>query len=232
MRERDTPTIKDTAGLPPSRRRNPRGQGERLRAEILAAAEAMVTDAGNAGPLSLRGVARRAGIAATSVYLHFPDVDHLKVALVERGFADLDAARDAAGAGSTDPAAALLARVRAFARWAVDHPGCYRLMFGPDLPAALAYGAAGSPAEGALLSLARSIERCQQARLSSYGDDPLLIATLTFAAVHGLVMLRMDRPRFPWPPLDALVDETARRLVGLAGAPAAPERRRADDAGV
>jgi len=68
--------------------------------------------------------------------------------------------------------------------------------------------------------------------LSSYGDDPLLIATLTFAAVHGLVMLRMDRPRFPWPPLDALVDETARRLVGLAGAPAAPERRRADDAGV
>jgi len=234
MRARDASKIDGNGGALPGRQRNPRGQGERLREEILAAADVMLTDAGDAGQLSLRGVARRAGIAATSVYLHFPDVDHLKVALVERGFADLDAARDAAsaGAGLADPAAALLARVRAFARWAVDHPARYRLMFGPDLPAALAYGAARSPTQGALLSLARSIERCQQARLSPQGDDPLQIATLTFAAVHGLVMLRMDRPHFPWPPLDALVDETVRRLVGLNDATAAHDRGRADEAGV
>jgi len=34
-----------------------------------------------------------------------------------------------------------------------------------------------------------------------------------WAAVHGLVALRMDRPNFPWADLDAMVDETLRRLL-------------------
>jgi AcrR family transcriptional regulator len=202
------------------RPRNPRGQGERLRQELLDAADALLAESGDAGKLSLRGVARRVGIAATSVYLHFPDVDDLKVAVVVRGFAELDAARDVASRGIADPAEALLVRVRAYARFAMAHPGRYRLMFGPDLPTSLAYGAERSPSQQTLQALARSIERCQQARESRLDDDPIRVATMLWAAVHGFVILRIDRPQFPWPPLDEMVDETVRRLVGIGVRPA------------
>src|SRR5438105_392235 len=52
------------------------------------------------------------GVAATSVYLHFPDVEQLKMAVVERGFARLDESRDTASGAITDPVQALLARCR------------------------------------------------------------------------------------------------------------------------
>jgi AcrR family transcriptional regulator len=197
------------------RRRNPRGQGERLREDILDAADALLAETGDAKKLSLRSVAARVGIAATSVYLHFPDIGDLKVAVAERGFSELQRARDAASRDIQDPAQALLARVRAYAQFALDYPGRYRLMFGPDLPDTLAYDAPSSPTRQTLQSLAASIQRCQTAGVSHPGDDPIQVAIMVWAAVHGGVLLRMDRPQFPWPPLNHMVDETVRRLVGI-----------------
>ncbi len=199
----------------PRRLRNPRGQGERLREEIMAAAEFLLAESHDTGQLSLRGVAKQAGIAATSVYLHFPDVDHLKVALVERGFTELNVARDAASEKIDDPEEALLVRVRAYCQFALAHPGRYRLMFGPDLPPTLAYDVAMSPTYWALQTLIHSIERCQEKRGARPGNDPVRVATMLWAALHGLVLLRMDRPRFPWPPLDETINELVRRLVGF-----------------
>ena len=201
---------------PPTRRRNPRGQGERLREELIEAAGALLAEHGDASKLSLRAVATKVGIAATSVYLHFPDVEHLKVAVVQRGHAELDRTRDAASRGVTDPAQALLARCRAYCQFALDHPGHYRLMFGPDLPASLAYDAERAPGRQALQTLAHSIQRCQQAGVARAGDDPLNLAVLVWAALHGLVSLRLDRPNFPWPaPLDETVDQAVGRLIAL-----------------
>ena len=55
------------------RRRNPRGQGDRLREEIISAASELIAESGDADRLSLRSVAKRIGIAAPSIYRHFPD---------------------------------------------------------------------------------------------------------------------------------------------------------------
>jgi AcrR family transcriptional regulator len=195
--------------------RNPRGQGERLREKILDAADELLATSADAGKLSLRGVAKHVGIAATSIYLHFPDVESLKIAIVERGFAELKEVREAASRGMSDPAEALLARVHAYVQFAVDHPGRYRLMFGPDLPSTLAYGAEQSPSRRALQELVHSIIRCQEAGLSRSRDDPVRVATILWAAMHGIVLLRIDRPHFPWPPLDEMLDETVKRLVGF-----------------
>lgn len=206
------------------RHRNPRGQGERLRTDILDAADALLAEAGDARTLSLRAVAKRVGIAATSVYLHFPAIDDLKVAVVARGFAELDAVRDAASRGMTDPAAAVVVRARAYAHFALDHPGRYRLMFGPELPPALAYDAAASPSRRAFEALVHTIARWQDAQAARPSDDPVRVATMMWAAVHGIVLLRLDRPHFPWPPLDELVTETVRRLVGIDAGAAAREQ--------
>jgi AcrR family transcriptional regulator len=76
-----------------ARKRNPRGQGERLRDDIIEAASRLLADPA-APPLTLRAVAREVGVAATSVYLHFDSIDTLTLAfqqLIERVAACLGA---------------------------------------------------------------------------------------------------------------------------------------------
>lgn len=196
-----------------SRPRNPRGQGDRLRGELLDAAASMVAAEGNARGLSLSSVARAVGIAATSVYLHFPDIEQLKHALVDRGYAEMNARRIEATAGITDPGDIVLARWRSYARFAIDNPGVYRLMFGSELPPAKAFAMPDSPGRQAFMDSVQAIALAQRAGRATATDEPFRLASLVWGAVHGLVALRMDRPNFPWTDLGAMIDETVRRLL-------------------
>ena len=197
-----------------ARRRNRRGQGGRLRQEIITAASQMIGETGDDAALTLRGVARRVGIAAPSIYRHFPDVDELKMAVVRRTFAGFARARDAASGDGDDPAAALLARCRAYLAFALANPGPYRYLFSQHAPT-------GDPAQSpvdlpAFQALAESISRCQQAGQARAGDDPHWLAAQVWAALHGLVLLRMNAPGFPWPgPLEEMADQAVARLIGL-----------------
>ena len=227
------------------RRNNRRGEGQRLREELLAAADAIVTETGDGSALSLRSVAARAGVAATSVYLHFADIDALKAALAQRCFAEFAAARDQAAAGAADPAATLIAGCQAYVRYALDHPGQYRLMpsrkpppgprhglFSPDLPTLSPSISTGptspidgsgseraqpeaSPSNSAFDGLVNSIQRCQHADIASTDTDPTRLAVLVWTALHGQASLRMNRPDFPWPPLENMITELVIRLTSL-----------------
>jgi AcrR family transcriptional regulator len=203
---------------PTARRRNRRGEGDRLREEIITAASQMIGETGDDTALTLRGVARRIGIAAPSIYRHFPDVDALKMAVVQRSFADFARARDAASDDGDDPAAALLARCRAYIRFALANPGPYRYLFSQHAPT----GTPGRPPPGlpVFQALAESINRCQQAGLARAGDDPQWLAAQVWAALHGLVLLRLNAPGFPWPgPLEQMADQAVARLIGLQTTP-------------
>jgi AcrR family transcriptional regulator len=212
-----------------ARQRNRRGEGDRLREEIITAASQMIGEAGDDTALTLRGVARRVGIAAPSIYRHFPDVGELKMAVVQRAFADFARARDAATPASDDPAAALLARCRAYTGFALANPGPYRYLFSQHAPT-------GDPARPPVdlpvfLALAESIRRCQQAGLAAAGDDPQWLAAQVWAALHGLVLLRLNAPGFPWPgPLEQMADQAVARLIGLespgTGTPPDPSKAR------
>ena len=214
------------------RRNNRRGEGRRLREELLAAADAIVTETGDGSALSLRSVAARVGVAATSVYLHFVDLDALKAALAQRCFAEFAAARDRAAAGAGDPAATLIAGCQAYVRYGLDHPGQYRLMFSPDLPTLSPSISTGptspidgsgseraqpqaSPSNSAFDGLVNSIQRCQHADIASTDSDPTRLAVLLWTALHGQASLRMNRPDFPWPPLENMITELVIRLTGL-----------------
>jgi AcrR family transcriptional regulator len=138
--------------------------------------------------------------------------------VVKRGFAEFNRYRSVASQTIDDPAAALLARCRAYGMFAVDHPGYYRLMFGADLPATLAYGSPHAPGARALQGLAESIQRCQRTGATGNHDDPVQLAVLVWGALHRLVSLRIDRPDFPWPTsTDRAIDDAVRKLVGLHG---------------
>src|SRR5271156_1884730 len=70
----------------PARQRNQRGQGALLRDEILNAAIRVIDQAQNEVEVSLRSIAREAGISTMSVYGHFSDRDDLLAAVAEMGW--------------------------------------------------------------------------------------------------------------------------------------------------
>src|ERR1700761_3194979 len=94
-----------SASLPAGPRRpNARGQGERLREEIVSAAAQMLGDLADDQALSLRAVARAVSVSPTSVYLYFPDRDALVAAAMQRCHAEMLQAADDAEAAHQDPA--------------------------------------------------------------------------------------------------------------------------------
>ena len=201
--------------VPPGNRpRNRRGQGDRLRAEIVAVATELIDQSADPDQLTLRAVAAKIGISTPSIYRHFPDIEHLKMAVAQRCFTEFGHARDRATDPITDPAAALLARCRAYCRFAVEHPGPYRFMFSHQVPRPTG----GEPLAGtdAFRALTASILRCQHGGSAQAPDDPALLGAQVWAALHGLALLRINVPQFPWPAsLDELVDQTVTRLVVL-----------------
>jgi AcrR family transcriptional regulator len=178
----------------------------------------MVESEGARG-LSLRRVAQRVGIAATSVYLHFPDVDHLLAAAVERAFERLTVATNEAAREAHGPADELRARCRAYCHFAIDHPQLYQAMFQVDLPQVLAANPANTPGRRSFENLVAAVRRCLDAGVAPAHDDPFRLASLVWTAEHGLVLARISRPTFPWAPLDALVDEMLTRMVALRAGP-------------
>jgi AcrR family transcriptional regulator len=103
-----------------TRKRNPRGQGERLRDDIIEAASRLLADPA-APPLTLRAVAREVGVAATSVYLHFDSIDTLTLATVNHLFAELIRRQDALT--ETDPCERVLAGALVYCEFGLAAPG-------------------------------------------------------------------------------------------------------------
>src|SRR5437763_13307692 len=91
------------------RPRNPQGQGCRLRTELIEAADRLLSRSGDVEGLSLRAVAREAGIATPSIYLHFADKRALVRAVLEARFQELAGAVRAAVTTASGPAACLRA---------------------------------------------------------------------------------------------------------------------------
>lgn len=199
----------------PARKPNRRGQGGRLREDLIAAAIEMIETPGGE-QVSLRSIARRVGIAATSVYLHFPDIDHLLAAVMQRGFDQLTEATTHAARSSTGPPDELRRRCRAYCHFALEHPALYQVMFQDNLPAALPGDPAATPGRRSFGNLVAAVAQCLQTGAAPPHDDPFRLASLIWAAEHGLVLARIARPTFPWAPLDALVDEMVVKLMAFA----------------
>jgi AcrR family transcriptional regulator len=194
-----------TAGT--ARERNRRGEGERLRVDIVAAAERLLATQ-PVESLSLRAVAREVGVTAPALYLHFADRRELVWAVLVHQFGALTAATAAATARSTDPADRLRGWCLAYCRFGLKHQGHYRAMFESWNAERIDLPLAELPGYTLRQSLLTAIAACP-----TPADDVDELATLVWAGLHGLVSLRINKPSFPWPPIDHLVDGQLRRLM-------------------
>jgi len=105
----------------------PYHHGDLRRALINAARQLLETE----GPaaLSLRAVAREAGVSPAAPYHHFKDKSELLAAVAEEGWAMLSEALSAAFEAAGPEADKLLATPTAYVQFARQHPALYRVMF-------------------------------------------------------------------------------------------------------
>ncbi|MEV5823180.1 TetR/AcrR family transcriptional regulator [Micromonospora harpali] len=150
---------------------------------LLDAGMELLLASGEPGALSLREVARRAGVSANAPYRHYADKDALLTALAVRGYDALAECLSAAdGAGGA--AEAIPAMAEAYVRFALDRPGLFRLMY--------AYPCGRSNAE-ALAAAARctAVIEGRLAREAPAGRRPAALLA-TWSLVHGLASLLLE----------------------------------------
>jgi AcrR family transcriptional regulator len=166
----------------------PYHHGDLRRALLVAAAELIARE----GPdrLSLRAVARAAGVSASAPYRHFEDKTALLASLAQEGFEALGAALGAAAGDLTDPVERLRAQARAYVRFAVAEPARFRLMFGRQLAQRAPHPSLNAAAWTAFSVLTGDITEAHAAgRIRGEPDAAVLAA---WSMVHGLSNLLVD----------------------------------------
>jgi AcrR family transcriptional regulator len=151
-----------------------------LRAAILAEAARLVAERGADG-VSLRELARSAGVSHAAPAHHFTDRRGLFTALATQGFRLLTEALIDARGSFTDAAPA-------YVRFAIEHPGHYQVMFDKSLlDTADTDLAAAKAAAGAELSRGVATLRDPHARA-----DPAAAQLAAWSLVHGFSMLWLN----------------------------------------
>jgi AcrR family transcriptional regulator len=193
------------------RKRAARGQGAALHGEVLAAAMDLLAETGSEEAVSLRAVAKRVGVSVPAIYLHFADKQALLDAVCEEVFEKLFLALKEGTADATDPFDALRRQGSAYVRFALENPEQYRIvMRGPST-----YEPEQEIASGAFGYVIDTVTAC--IGLGVLEGDPIELSLQLWAGVHGLASLMMDKPLFPWPSVEDVVEATVCRLGwGLA----------------
>jgi AcrR family transcriptional regulator len=176
-----------------------------LRGDILRAAEQLVDQAG-AEAVTLRAVARRVGIAAPSIYPHFPDRDAILLAVAQDAFADLERQLRDTSDSSRSASDNLRATCAAYLDFARSRSQRYRVMFGAVWNAEEALQRFPERSQdltrlglGAFGALVDSVTACVDQRESTSADS-FADATALWVGLRGLAELRVATPLFPWPP--------------------------------
>lgn len=198
-----------------SRPRNRRGEGAKLRTDILDAAAALLDETGDEQAVTLRAVARKVGISAPSIYRHFADRQAILLALAQETFAKL--AGQLTAATGTDPVTRLRAVCAAYLDFAAARPQHYRVMFGGlwNGAEAVEQGAVTDAEISALGQEALGVFVTALTDCVVSGDststDPGADAVALWLGLHGLAHQRAVSTRFPWP-----ADITERLILALA----------------
>ncbi len=199
----------------------PYHHGDLRRALVDAALELIAAEGARA--LTLREVARRAGVSHTAPYRHFASKEALLAAVAEEGFRGLRSAMlDRMNEAGDDPLLRFRESGVGYVLFAVQHPAHFRVIFGSELPGRSDYPALAEAGAAAFAVLIDALQACQQAGVvrSALVYDQALAA---WSLVHGLAMLLVDGQLAPWggsPRAEALARMVTDTLqLGLAAAP-------------
>jgi AcrR family transcriptional regulator len=159
---------------------------------LLDAAEKVLNRDGLQG-LTLRAVAREAGVSHAAPTHHFGDLTGLVSELAATGFRRFNATMSAAGSIDGPPMARAMARARAYVAYAKANPGMYGLMFRTER-LDMTRPSLREAANASFAGLAGAIGAKRQEQIA---DDRLSIdqaadIARAWSLVHGYTMLMLD----------------------------------------
>jgi AcrR family transcriptional regulator len=160
-----------------------------LRRALLSEALGMIEKEG-VHAVTIRQLAVRTGVSTAAPYHHFPTREALLVALAIEGFSLLAQTMRDEAAGEQEPMGRLAALGRGYVRFALDHPGYFRVMFLGEVKRAETEPLAREGAR-AFSMLEEAVVACQQARVAPQGNPGPLVL-LAWSAVHGMASLWVD----------------------------------------
>jgi AcrR family transcriptional regulator len=210
----------------PARKPYRRGEGSKLRADIIAAAATLIEETGSEQSVTLREVARRIGIAAPSIYEHFPNRDAIVYAVVDDCSSQLRTAIEQAMDSQPGPLARLQAGCTAYLRFADQRPGQYRVLFSRYQHLADRRPDRAAIRTQALNLLITALRDCASAGQITT-DDPRADAVIIWSALHGYATLRASLPLFDLPAPEAALDRILSRYAPRQAGkhPAPPDHR-------
>ncbi|MGA2804442.1 MAG: TetR/AcrR family transcriptional regulator [Acidimicrobiales bacterium] len=226
---------RQSLGGTPKRKRNPRGQGARLTEDIVSGALSIIEREGTDDAVTLRAVAREIGIAAPSIYAHFPDRAAIMLAVVARVFDELtEAIAKARLSTFDDPVERLVAGCEAYVAFGLRNPSRYRVLFSERRPDGneswrdyckpVAFGPNDAPVlEFGVESFALLVDTLAEciAAGRSASTDAMTDSTAIWVALHGTVSLKSSAPGFPWPEPEDFVRQFVLRLARIRPGPSA-----------
>jgi AcrR family transcriptional regulator len=202
--------------------RKPKGSGYERRAEILDAAQRILLRDG-IERATVRAIAAEIGTSSTALYVYFPTRDAILLALCDRTMGELLVQFDRLEATHASDIDKLKGFMAAYVRFGQTHPDAYRMVFsiksqgiGPashlDANPSEAAGNAGPQLFGRLRAL---VERLVAADIFA-ARDPAAIAETIWMLGHGMILLTVSMPQFPWKdPAHAIETATENLLAGL-----------------
>lgn len=200
---------------PPTRRKKRAYHHRDLRNALIAAALEALPDVGAAG-LSLRDIARRAGVSPAAPYHHFPDKDALLAVIAgECAQRLLDALEEATAEAGEDQRRRFQLTGVAFVRFAVRHPAHFKAL---ELP-------------GVLAKMPREVRRrfdafyAEEGRRMREAQRAGILAPLPFdglilaatALVHGLAHMIINGATDAGPGDVEHAERLAREVTGVFG---------------
>jgi AcrR family transcriptional regulator len=163
-----------------------------LRDALLEAAERVLERDGLPG-LTLRAVAREAGVSHAAPTHHFGDLAGLLSELAAIGFQQFNTAMAKAGAAIDGSPETGMARAKAYVAYALAHPGLYGLMFRTerlDMNRPALDRAAGDSFRELVDAVGAS--RREEISAQSMSLDQAAAVARTWSLVHGFTMLLLD----------------------------------------
>lgn len=171
----------------PANGRKPYHHGD-LRRHLIRAGSKMIEEKGLTG-LSLREVARAAGVSHTAPYRHFQDKADLLAAIARVGFEQLtDDAGKAARRHDGDPEKQFVAASVQYILFGVRHPRMAHLLFGGVINMRTAPQSL-KQASRAAFQLVETIINNGKAAGVFRDRDTMELAVTTWSGIHGLVQL-------------------------------------------
>ncbi len=163
-----------------------------VRRRILRASRILIEREGLSA-LSMREVARRAGVSHQAPYSHFPDREAILGALAEEGFVILGERLTEILQSADDPTERIRLGARGYVEFAMQFPAHFRLMFRPELVDLENCPGAKEAGDKTFTMFTDTVRESVARGLPAEPSIDALIA-LCWSVCHGLACLILDGP--------------------------------------